>query len=111
MAKAVTFYAMLVFLFRRTSAPGHSCRRTVADWIALLLFAGLCVGYVLLCRRTFFPAGIGFVSGLLVAVPGVWPAVCGERLTERAWVAGALHGVTFCVYFWSSAWFVLRRIG
>jgi len=86
-------------------------------WIArasLLGLAGACALYYLLCQRYFIVMGWGFLVGILPALPVTLFLQWNMRTLTPAMLAGPLvvsWTVSFAVFYWSAAVFVLFKTG
>jgi outer membrane protein assembly factor BamB len=77
--------------------------------VAILLFAAVCCGYYVACRRVSLVVAPGFLVGFLPAFPCV--LILARLVLDRAGWARicAISLVSFTIYFWSSVLFTLWK--
>jgi outer membrane protein assembly factor BamB len=79
---------------------------------ARLALAGIVISsafYGIMCMQRFLPAGIGFLAGLLVSLPFMYPVARRFYTDSFTLRLGGLLLLTYSLYFWSSAWVIIIR--
>ena len=106
---AALFVAFQCAVVAGAWARGRGAGARWAARAALLAFAGICWGYVGLCRNLYIPMGYGFLTGILPALPIAWLAA--RHMTTRNRLLGDLVWTIagFSVYFWASGLFTVWK--
>ncbi len=106
---ALYVFLLLTLLSSKAMAKTKSKASMILPRLLLLTFGLLCAGYCIACDRLFFPAGQGFVIGLIAAVPLTYAAVKAMLARDKMGKAIALGFISFSVYFWISALIILWK--
>jgi len=107
----VALYAVFLAVLDAGSKANRRPGSAIRARIGLLLFAVFCAGYYFACQYLFILSGVAFLIGFVPAWPVTRPFV---RLVSEG-VIGAkavfLGLLSFSIYYWTSALFMLWKNG